>query len=117
VDNALDFIDFAVVDIHLTQTAHAGHELHQAGHPAHFANGLHLFEKIIKAEGAFGHLSLHLLGFGGVELLLGFFHQRNDIAHAENPAGHAVGVKFLELFHLFADADEFDRLAGNGFDR
>ena len=39
-----------------------------------------------------------------------------DVAHAENAVGDAVRMKRLEGVGLFADADELQRLAGDGAD-
>jgi hypothetical protein len=36
------------------------------------------------------------------------FPPGDDIAHAEDAAGHAVGMEFFELIEFFADADKFD---------
>ncbi len=56
-----------------------------------------------------GRLLRLLLVLGGLRLL----DEGHHIAHAEDPAGHPVRVKDLEVVQLFADADEFDRLAGD----
>ena len=42
------------------------------------------------------------------------FDEADDVAHAQNPRRHALGMKRLELVELFADAGELDRLAGDG---
>ena len=43
--------------------------------------------------------------------------KRQDVAHAEDPLGHAVGVEALELVELLARRREQDRLAGDRLDR
>ena len=48
-----------------------------------------------------------------VDLRLGFFDEREDVAHAENARDDAVGVEGLERVVFFADADELDGLAGH----
>ena len=53
----------------------------------------------------------------GVERLLGALDEREDVAHAEDPAGEAVGVEDLEGVGLLAGAHELDRDAGDGRDR
>ena len=65
---------------------------------------------------AFAERLLLLLHLVLVELLVRFFDQRDDVAHAEDAAGHAVGVEFLEVVELLADADELDRHAGDVLD-
>ena len=70
----------------------------------------HLAEEVLEVE-ALGHLLFEDGGLGGVELLLGLFDEGDDVAHAEDAAGDAVGVEFLEGIELLADADELDGLA------
>ena len=53
----------------------------------------------------------------GVEGLLGPLDERQDVAHAEDPAGEAVGMEHLEGVGLLAGAQELDRDAGDGRDR
>ena len=55
----------------------------------------------------------HPLGGLGLERLLRLLDQRDDVAHAEDAAGDAVGVELLERVHPLAEADELDRLAGD----
>jgi hypothetical protein len=55
----------------------------------------------------------HGLRLFGVEILCRLFDQRDDVAHAENAVGDAAGMEFLERIHLFAGADQLDRLAGD----
>ena len=47
----------------------------------------------------------------------GLFDQRDDVAHAQDAVGDARGMEILERIHLFADADQLDRLAGRGAHR
>ena len=51
-----------------------------------------------------------------VEFLLGFFDEREQVALAEDAAGHAVGVEFFERVEVLAGADELDRHAGDVLD-
>ena len=57
-----------------------------------------------------GHLVL-------VELLVGLLHERQHVAHAKNPPGHAVGMEFLQGVHVLTGADELDRHVGDRLDR
>ena len=61
-------------------------------------------------------LALERLGLVLVELALGLLDERQDVAHAEDPLGHAVGVEALELVELLAGGGEQDRLAGDRLD-
>ena len=51
-----------------------------------------------------------------VEFLLGLFDEREEVALAEDAAGHAVGVELFERVEVFAGADELDRDAGDLLD-
>ena len=44
------------------------------------------------------------------------FDERDDVAHAEDTIGHAVGVEDVEGFHLFAGADKLDGFVHHGAD-
>ena len=39
--------------------------------------------------------------------------EAEDVAHAEDALGHALGAELFERVELLADADELDRLAGD----
>ena len=62
-------------------------------------------------------LFLHLRGLLLVDVLLGALDEREHVAHAEDPAGEAIGVEDLEGVGLLAGAHELDRHAGDGADR
>ncbi len=51
-----------------------------------------------------------LLGRGG---LLGLLDDADDVAHAEDALGHALGVEHLERIGLLAHRDKLDGLAGH----
>ena len=50
-----------------------------------------------------------LLGLLGVEDLLGLLDEREHVAHAEDAAGHPVGVEDVEVVELLACGREQDR--------
>ena len=52
-----------------------------------------------------------------VELLLRLLDQREHVAHAEDAAGHPLGMELLQGIEVLAGADELDRHAGDGLDR
>ena len=64
---------------------------------------------------AFAGLELvrHFFGFIEIDIGLRFFDQRQNVAHAEDAAGHAFRVKHLEAGQLLAGAGELDRRAGD----
>ena len=51
-----------------------------------------------------------------VDLRLGLLDERQDVAHAEDPLGHPVGVEALEVVELLARRGVEDRLAGDRLD-
>ncbi len=55
--------------------------------------------------------------FDGVHRGLGLLDERQDVAHAEDPRGHPVGVEGLQRVDPLADAAEHDGLPGDGADR
>src|SRR5215204_5902669 len=71
-------------------------------------------QEVVEAELAGAHACLHR----GLVLLrrslLGPLDQGQDVAHPEDPRGHAVGVEVLELVELLADRGELHRLSGHG---
>ncbi len=97
-------------------SAHAGDHAH------HFLQRAELFDLAEHvAEGfqrdfAFAERFLLLLHLFLVELLMRLFDQGEHVAHAEDAAGHAVGMEFLEVIQVLAGADEFDRHAGDVLD-
>ena len=52
-------------------------------------------------------------GFLDVDLLLHLLDQRDDVTHAEDAPGHALGVEGLERVEFLAHADQHDGLAGD----
>ncbi len=61
-----------------------------------------------------------LAAFFGLVLLEGLLcllDEGQHVAHAEDAAGHAIGVEQLELVELLADRGERDRLADDLLDR
>ena len=97
--------------------AHAGDHAHDlVERPELLRLPEHLLEVVERelalAEPRFllGHLLL-------VELLLRLLDQREDVAHAEDAAGHAVGMELFQRVEMLAGADELDRHAGDGLDR
>ena len=64
----------------------------------------------------FAQALLHRLLLVLLDRGLGSLDQRQDVAHAEDPRRHPVGVEPLELVELLARRDELDRLARDGLD-
>ena len=93
--------------------AHSGHHLHHRLQRTHFLQALQLIAEILEIELIFPELGLEPTRLFLVNNVLRLFDQRQNVAHAENAAGHAVGMKLLELIDLLADSREDDRLSHN----
>ncbi|PRQ07407.1 hypothetical protein ENSA7_28710 [Enhygromyxa salina] len=125
VDHRLDLDELIVVSgllEHLVRNVAAKqlthrHLGHQVLHRAHRLDGLDLGQEVVHPEPA----AEHLLGVGGglllVDDLLEVLHEADQVAHAQDSAGEALGSEFLELVEVLAHAQELDRLAGRGLDR
>ena len=91
----------------------AGQHAHQAAHAAHRLHLRELLAQVGEIEGALAHPLGGAHRLLGVDIGGGLFHQRDDVAHAENAAGDARGIEILQRVELFAGADQLDRLAGD----
>ena len=72
-----------------------------------------MLQEVVKVELGREDFFLHLDRIGQVHGFLGFFHQGQHVAHAQNAGGHPIGIEGLQGFDLLAGSDEFDRLARN----
>ena len=111
----LRFVDLGVLQIF--ERADLRHHFQQAAERSEFADLFDLVAEVFERKIVAEQLLLHLLSGLLVDVLLDFVDQRQDIAHAQNARGNAVGMKGLERIGFFAHADEFQRLPGNGADR
>ena len=97
----------------LRDVAHAGDFFQHFVH----VDELHLvqlFAEVVEVEGfAFRHFGGEFARFFFVNLVFEVFDEAEDVAHAEDARGDAVGVEGFERFGFFADAEEFDRFAGD----
>ena len=118
-DHGFDLFELllALLEHAVINFVHARDHLHQAPEGAHALDQAHLLQKIGEVEGGLLQLLLHAGHIGQLHFLLGFLHQGEHIAHAEDAAGHPFRVEGLEGLHLFAGADEFDRRAAHLADR
>ena len=109
-----DFFRREVLVFHrLRDVAHAGDFFEDFVH----VNELHLvqlFAEVVEVEGfAFRHLGGEFARFCFVHLVFEVFDEAEDVAHAEDARGDAVGVEGFECVGFFANAEEFDRFAGD----
>ena len=118
VDDALDLGQLAVVDLLVAELlGHARHHLHEAAEVAHLLDLGHLLEEVLERELALEHAVGGVLGLLLVEGLLGLVDEGEDVAHAEDAAGEAVGVEQVEVVELLAGGGEGDGLAHDLLDR
>src|SRR2546428_60590 len=78
---------------------------------SHLADLLELVAKILQREGVLAELAHQLLGRLLIDGLLRLLHQRQHVAHPQDPRGDAVGVEGLQRLRLLAHPDERDRAA------
>ena len=94
-----------------------GQHLHQLGHRAEFFELSELVSKIFERKLIARHLAQLFLRFFFVYLALNLFDKAQNVAHTEYSLGDTVRIERLDRVVLFADTDEFDRLADDLFDR
>src|SRR5437868_3123668 len=116
-DDRLLALDDGLVDIRrvelLLDLADPGKHAEHAAHPAHAAQLPQLRGEIVEIEIALLEFLGEPLGLVAVGGLGGALDQGDDVAHSENAAGDALGMKRLERVNLFAGADHDNRLAGD----
>ncbi len=114
-DDGLHPVELTVVDggqrvLHL---AGPGQHAQQVADRTHLADREHLLEEVLQRQLAAADLGGRRLGLLGVEVLLGLLDQAQHVAHAQNPAGHPVGVEDVEVLELLAAGGEQDRHPGD----
>ena len=99
---------------HLRHIAHAGKLIHHPSHTAEIIHLLKLVTQIFKIKPfALGYLLGKLLGFLFIDLALNIFDKRHNIAHTQYARGNSLGMEGLKSVGLFADTEEFYRLASD----
>ncbi len=73
-------------------------------------------EEVVERELALHHAALEVFLLVVGDRRLGALDEREDVAHAEDPRRHAVGVEPVEVVELLAGRRELDRLAGDAAD-
>ena len=111
-----EIVDAERVDL-LLHLADAGEHPHHARHAADLRHLVELLGEVVEIEDALPHPLGGLLGLLGVDIGGGLLDQADDVAHAEDAAGDALGVEILEPVEPLAGADQLDRLAGDGAHR
>src|SRR3954452_15925366 len=114
----LDAVELLLVHVHLRElvTGQPRDHPHQGRQRPHPADLLELVEEVLERELVLAELALELFGFVLADLLLGLLDERQDVAHAEDPLRHAVGMELLEVAQLLAGGGEQDRLARDRLD-
>jgi hypothetical protein len=96
---------------HVTSTRQHFKQILQRTHLLYL---LELGQKIVEVQFAFQHPLLHPGHFLLIECALRFFDQADHIAHAQNPRGHPLGIKRLQVFRFLTRANEQDGTTGHG---
>src|SRR6056297_3138053 len=112
-DDRLDAADLALVHLRAVgnQLVRAGDHAEDVRERAHLLELAHLHQHVLQGEVA-EVLEVALVLVLALERL-GLLDQREHVAHAEDPAGDAVGAERLEPVETLADAGAVDRLAGD----
>ena len=117
-DNRFRFNDFAFVDIVFVDlSAKPRHHRHKFPDAAHLLHAFKLIQVILQSERVGLHLLLKFQRFFFRKRFLRLFDKRQNVAHAKDSACHTVGIERLDIFHLFAAADEFYGFARHRFYR
>src|SRR3954468_14872383 len=97
-DDGLKAVHLTLVDLEVAEAhpAYPGHHLEQIADRPHAAHLLELLEEVVERELLLADLLLELGRALLVELALGLLGEGEDVAHAEDPLGHPVGVEPLE---------------------
>ncbi len=118
LDNGFDGFKGIITDVHIFDgLAHTRDHGHQVFDITHFFHLLQLRVKILEVELVLANLLVEALSFFLIKHLLGFLYQRNHIAHAEDTAGHTVGIEGINSFHLFACTYKLNRFFYYGTNR
>ena len=92
-------------------TAQSGNHAKQLFKRTHFANRLHLSQKVIESKLVFAHFLLQSHRFIFVERFLRLFNQAEHVAHSQNSRRHPVRVEHFQVLGFFAATDKFYRPA------
>ena len=119
VDDRLDALQLPVVDGLLRGARHlagAGDQLQDLADRPHLLDLAQLAAEVLQREARLHHALRDALGFLLVDGLLRALDQRQDVAHAQDALGEAIGVERLQAVGALAGADEADRQAGDAAD-
>ncbi len=120
IDDRHDAINFVLVNLdvlELFQDANLGHHTQERFQRTQLTNLLELIAEVLEGEIVLDELSLHLHGLLLVDGFFGLLDEAEDVAHAEDPVGRAVGIERFQRVELLAHAHEFKGLTGDVADR
>ena len=83
---------------------------------AELLDGAELRQEVVQVEGVVEDLLFEVFRVFLVDDLLGFFHEGDHVAHAEDSACHAVGVEKVDVGEFFAHTDKADGYARHFLD-
>src|SRR5262249_6316779 len=115
-EEGLEAVHLAVVDVEVAELRHAGDHAEHLLHRAELPDHPQLREHVLEREAPEDHLLEVRLGFLLGNVLLRALDEADDVAQAEDAAGHALGLEEVEVVDLLADAGEEDGAAGDGLE-
>ena len=119
LDDRLDTNQLAIVEFHAVgqRVREERQPLHHVAQAAHFLEQTDLLQEVRQGELARQQALGILLGLLLVDELAEIIHQADNVAHAQNAAGHALGAERLKLIKPFAHTHVLDRCARDHLDR
>ena len=98
---------------HLIHLLAAGHHLQQVADGPHLADHQHLLKEVIQRQLTRTKLGGGLLGLLMIQGGLGLLDEGKQVTHAQNAAGHALGVEDIEIIELLTGRGIHNGLAGD----
>ena len=101
------------VDI-LQDLAHSGDHPGELLKVTHLLDLLNLLEEVVEVELILGQFLLQLPCLFFVVLLLGPFHEGDDVTHSEDTVGKPTGIESVDGIHLLTHPHKLDRFVDYG---
>ena len=116
-DDGFRVLERIVVHIDILDClAHAGNHGCKVLDVAHLLHLLDLLVEVPEGEFVLRELLAELARLLLVELLLGFFHEGNHIAHSQDTVCNAFRMEDVQSLHLFSRGNELDGFSNDGLD-
>src|SRR5712692_4991601 len=117
IDDGFEALELALVDFgvfgQIRERADLREHVHDLVERTHLAHLLELVAEVFEGEVILAEFAFELGGGFFVDGQFGALDEGHDVAHAEDAGDDTLGIKAFEGVVFFAEADEFDRGAGN----